>query len=663
MELSEPARILWEPSAAFNQRTNFSRYLRWLEQQRGLRFSGYLDTWQWSTREIEAFWGSLWDFFEVRAQRPYDSVLPDRRMPGADWFPGARLNYAEHVFRNETADRPALLFSSERHHLEPTSWRELKRQVAAVAASLREMGVGPGDRVVAYLPNIPQAVVALLACACVGAVWSSCSPDFGAQGVVERFRQIEPRVLFAVDGYQYGGRALGRMPVVRELQAALPTLRHTVLVPYLNPHATAVGTVSWNDLLTRDAELDFEQVPFDHPLWVLYSSGTTGLPKAMVHGHGGIVLEHLKALALQCDVKPEDRLFWFTTTGWMMWNLLMGGLLVGCTCVLYDGSPTYPDVSALWRLAQDARITRFGASAAYLGNCMKVGLEPGDRFDLSALRAIGSTGSPLAPETFRWVYLRVKRDVWLASTSGGTDVCSSFLSACPFLPVREGELQGPALGVSVHAFDPAGRAVIGEVGELVITEPMPSMPVRFWNDPDGVRYRESYFGMYPGVWRHGDWIRLSVAGGAVISGRSDSTLNRHGVRIGTSEIYRAVESVPEVMDSLVVGLEGQGGTYAMPLFVVLRAGIVLDEAIGERIRRHIRSSFTPRHVPDVVVQAPAVPRTLNGKKLEVPVKRILLGESPERVVNRGAVANPDSLDFYVEWAALQKRPLGSEQPS
>jgi acetoacetyl-CoA synthetase len=576
-------------------------------------------------------------------------------MPGAHWFPGARLNYAEHVFRNETEARPALLFSSERHHLETISWRELRRQAGAVAASLREMGVGPGDRVVAYLPNIPQAVVALLACASVGAIWSSCSPDFGAQGVVERFEQIEPRVLFAVDGYQYGGRALDRLPVVRELQAALPKLRHTVLVPYLDPHATASGTVSWNDLLARDGELELEQLPFDHPLWVLYSSGTTGLPKAMVHGHGGILLEHLKALALQCDLKPEDRLFWFTTTGWMMWNLLMGGLLVGCTCVLYDGSPSYPDVAALWKLAQDARITRFGASAAFLGNCMKAGLEPGDRFDLGALRAIGSTGSPLAPETFRWVYQSVKRDVWLASTSGGTDVCSSFLSACPFLPVREGELQGPALGVSVRAFDPTGNPVIEQVGELVITEPMPSMPVRFWNDPDGTRYRESYFEMYPGVWRHGDWIRMTESGGAVISGRSDSTLNRHGVRIGSSEIYRAVEAVPEVIDSLVVGLEEQGGTYAMPLFVVLRDGIELDDALRERIRLQVRSSLTPRHVPDVIVQAPAVPRTLNGKKLEVPVKRILMGEPAKRVLNRGVLANPESLDFYIEWAARGKR--------
>jgi acetoacetyl-CoA synthetase len=423
-----------------------------------------------------------------------------------------------------------------------------------------------------------------------------------------------------------------------------------VLVPYLDPAARLPGAISWQELTGRDVPLPIEQLPFDHPLWVLYSSGTTGLPKAMVHGHGGILLEHLKALALQCDVRPEDRLFWFSTTGWMMWNLLLGGLLVGCTCVLYDGSPTHPEPDALWRLAQDAAITRFGASAAYLSNCMKAGLRPGDRFDLRALRALGATGSPLPPETFRWVYEAVKRDVWLASTSGGTDVCSSFLSACPFLPVREGELQGPALGVSVRSFDPSGRALIDEVGELVITEPMPSMPLFFWNDPDDKRYRESYFEMYPGVWRHGDWIRITERGGAVIYGRSDSTLNRQGVRIGTSEVYRAVEAVPEVLDSLVVGVELEGGGYYMPLFVVLRAGAALDEPLRERIRRQIRSSFTPRHVPDEIVQAPAVPRTLNGKKLEVPIKRILRGEPVERVVNPGSLANPESLEFFVEHA-------------
>jgi acetoacetyl-CoA synthetase len=665
--------VLWEPSAAFNERATFASYLAWLERERALRFTAddqtaadaYLDTWSWSVREIEQFWASVWDFFEVRASRPYEQVLPERRMPGARWFPGAALNYAEHVFRNEVEDRPALLVASERGGLAEVGWAELRRQVAAIAHALREMGVGPGDRVAGYLPNIPQAVVAFLACASIGAVWSSCSPDFGAQGVAERFRQIEPRVLIAVDGYRYGGRAIDRLGLIEELRKGLPSLRQAVIVPYLDPArasdaARTTGAILWSELLRRDAPLEFHQVPFDHPLWVLYSSGTTGLPKAMVQGHGGILLEHLKALALQCDVKREDRLFWFTTTGWMMWNLLIGGLLVGCTCVLYDGNPMHPDPDALWRLAQDARITRFGTSAAYLGNCMKAGLRPGDRFDLSALRAIGSTGSPLPPEAYRWVYDAVKRDVWLASTSGGTDVCSSFLSACPFMPVRAGELQGPALGVSVRAFDPSGRELIDEVGELVITEPMPSMPVFFWNDPDGVRYRESYFEMFPGVWRHGDWVRISPRGGAVIYGRSDSTLNRQGVRIGTSEIYRAVEAVPEVLDSVVVGLETPGGGYSMPLFVVLRAGVDLDEGLAARIRQQIRARFTARHVPDAIVQVPSVPRTLNGKKLEVPVKRILMGEPVARVVNPGSLANPESLEFFVRYAARGRETHASE---
>jgi acetoacetyl-CoA synthetase len=644
------ARILWEPSPESSERTNFARYLAWLERERGLHFSGYLDTWRWSATEIEDFWASLWGYFGIRASRPYDFVLSGRTMPGARWFGGSTLSWAEHVFRNETEERPALLFASERAPLQAMSWAELRRQVASVAAALRRMGVGRGDRVVAYLPNVPEAMTLLLACASLGAIWSSCSPDFGSQGVVERFQQIEPRVLFAVDGYVYGGKTIDRRDVVEALRAALPSLEHTVLVPCLDPDAELPGAARWDTLLDQGAELRFEQVPFEHPLWVLYSSGTTGLPKAIVHGHGGILLEHLKALALQCDVKPEDRLFWFTTTGWMMWNLLVGGLLTGCTCVLYDGSPSHPDLTTLWRLAESARIDRFGASAGFFHACMKAGLSPGERFDLSPLRAIGSTGSPLAPEAFRWIYESVKQDVWLASTSGGTDVCSSFLSACPFLPVREGELQGPALGAAVSAYDPDGRAVVDQVGELVITEPMPSMPLFFWNDPGNVRYQRSYFDVFPGVWRHGDWIRMTREGGAVIYGRSDSTLNRKGVRIGSSEIYRAVEALPEVVDSLVIGLERPGGEYSMILFTVLRAGTELDDALRGRIRAHIRSSFTPRHVPDAIVRAPAVPRTLNGKKVEVPVKRILVGEPVERVVNAGSLANPEALDFFVEFA-------------
>ncbi|MGH7468728.1 MAG: acetoacetate--CoA ligase [Longimicrobiales bacterium] len=644
------ARVLWQPSADFNRRSNFARYLAGLERGRGLHFSTYRDAWAWSCAAPDEFWASLWDFFQVKSSQPYEAVLTGRQIPGTHWFPGARLNYAQHVFRNQTNQRPALLFSSELRPLQAIAWDELHRRVGALSASLRAMGVRPGDRVAAYLPNIPEAVIGLLACASIGAVWSSCSPDFGAQGVIERFQQIEPRVLFAVDGYSYGGQRLDRRGVITRLRQELPSLQHTVLVPYLDSSTRLEGARAWPDLVERQEELTFEPLPFEHPLWVLYSSGTTGLPKAIVHGHGGILLEHLKALALQNDMRPEDRFFWFTTTGWMMWNLLIGGLLVGCTVVLYDGSPAFPHLNVLWQLAQDARITRFGGSAGYFTTCMKAGLRPADHFDLRDLRAVGSTGSPLPPDAFPWIYDAVKRDVWLAPTSGGTDVCSSFVGACPFQPVREGEMQGPQLGVSACAFDAAGRPVVGEVGELVITQPMPSMPLFFWNDPGDARYRESYFEMYPGVWRHGDWVRFTKQGGAVIYGRSDSTLNRQGVRIGTSEIYRAVEALPEVVDSLVIGLERTGGQYYMPLFVVLRESRELDEPLRERIRQQIRSNFTPRHVPDDIIRVDALPRTLSGKKVEVPIKRILTGEPPERVVNAASLSDPQALDFFAEFA-------------
>ena len=645
-------QLLWQPSTEFNRQSNFARYLLWLERERGLHFTGYDDVWEWSSTKIEEFWASLWDFFEIKASQPYETVLVDRRMPGARWFPGAHLNYAEHVFRNRR-DGSAILFASELAALESISWAELERQVAAIRASLQSFGIKPGDRVAAYLPNIPHAVIAFLACVSLGAIWSACSPDFGTQGVVERFQQIEPRILIAVDGYVYGGKRIERSVEIAAIRDALPTLGHTVVIPYL-PGAPAVpDAIAWNTLLAPSEPMQYEPVPFEHPLWVLYSSGTTGLPKAIVQGHGGILLEHMKALALQNDLKPGDRFFWFTTTGWMMWNLLIGGLLSGGTIVLYDGSPSYPTLDVLWQLAQDARITRFGTSAGFLTACMKSEIRPIDRFDLGSVRIVGSTGSPLPPEAFRWVYDAVKRDVWLAPTSGGTDICTSLVGACPLLPVYEGEMQGPQLGVRVQAFDQHGHSVRDQVGELVITEPMPSMPLFFWNDPSGQRCHDSYFDHYPGVWRHGDWVCFRSNGGVVISGRSDSTLNRLGVRIGTSEVYRAVEAIPEVIDSLVIGLEQPGGSYDMPLFVVLRDGVDLDDALRKRISDEIRSRFTPRHVPDRIIQVPAIPRTLNGKKLEVPIKRILLGHSPQSVVNPGSLTNPDALDFFVALAHVK----------
>ena len=645
--------VLWEPSPELRESSTIARYMEWLERERGLSFENYTALWEWSVTDLEGFWSSLWEFFEVQSSKAYEAVLGRREMPGARWFPGAEINYAEHVFRNARQGRPALIHASELRPLGETSWLDLEERVAAFAAGLSGMGVGRGDRVVAYLPNVPEAVVAFLACASLGAVWSSASPDFGAGSVVDRFAQIEPKVLVACDGYRYGGKDFDRTDIVARLQGEIPTLKNTVLLPYLNEEADAAAfdnTVLWKDLLAANegAEPRFERVPFDHPLWVLYSSGTTGLPKAIVHSQGGILLEHLKKVRLHIDLGPEDRFFWFTTTGWMMWNLLVGGLLAGATAVLYDGSPAHPDTNALWGLAEETGMTHFGTSAGYLIGCMKAEIEPGRDFDLSALKGVGSTGSPLPPEGFGWVYGHVKEDLWLYSTSGGTDLCTAFVGGVPLLPVRAGELQARSLGAAVHAFDPEGKPVVGEVGEMVITEPMPSMPVFLWNDEGGERYRESYFDVYPGVWRHGDWLLIKGYGGCVISGRSDSTINRGGVRMGTSEIYSAVEGVEEVADSLVVDIPKPGGESFMPLFVVLTEGAQLDDDLKNRIKGSIRERTSPRHVPNEIFAVPQVPKTLNGKKLEVPVKKILSGTPPDEAASRGSLSNPESLDRFAE---------------
>ncbi len=644
--------LLWEPSEDFKANATITRYMGWLKE-RSLSFEDYTELWEWSVTDLDGFWSSVWDFFEVESSRPYETVLGRREMPGAEWFPGAEINYAEHVFRNANPDEPALIHQSELRPLAETSWRELRDRVAAIAAGFKSMGVGRGDRVVAYLPNTPEAVVAFLACASIGAVWSSCSPDFGAGSVVDRFAQIEPKVLVACDGYRYGGKDFDRTDVVASLQQEIPSLAQTVLLPYLNdePDTGALDdVVLWDDVISANggAELSFERVPFEHPLWVLYSSGTTGLPKAIVHSQGGILLEHLKKVNLHIDLGPGDRFFWFTTTGWMMWNLLVGGLLSGATAVLYDGSPAQPDMGVLWKLAEETGMTHFGTSAGYLIGCMKSGAEPGKNFDLSALKGVGSTGSPLPPEGFGWVYEHVKEDVWLYSTSGGTDLCTAFVGGIPLSPVRAGELQARSLGAAIHAFDPDGRPVVDEVGEMVLTEPMPSMPVFLWNDEGDERYRESYFDVYPGVWRHGDWILIKPHGGCVISGRSDSTINRGGVRMGTSEIYSAVENVEEVSDSLVVDVQRPGGDAFMPLFVVLEEGVELDEDLKKKINKSIRERTSPRHVPNEIFAVPDVPKTLNGKKLEVPVKKILSGTPPEEAASRDSLSNPESLDRFAE---------------
>jgi acetoacetyl-CoA synthetase len=644
--VSRDPKVLWQPSEAFAERTRLRAYMSWLAAERGVQVGDYEELWRWSVGDLEGFWSSIADYFDVRFHEPPRAVLGRREMPGAQWFAGATLSYPEHILRDRDDNVVAIRHASELRPLTEMTWGELRVLTARIQSGLRELGVGRGDRVVAYMPNIPETIAAFLAVAGLGAVWSSCSPDFGARSVVDRFAQIEPKVLLAVDGYRYGGRDYDRRAVVEEIHAEVGgTL---VQLSYL-------AGDGWQDgfLGPPDAALELAPVPFDHPLWVLYSSGTTGLPKAIVHGHGGILLEQLKKLNLHIDAHAEDRVFWFTTTGWMMWNFLVGALLTPASIVLYDGragGSSSPSLGRLWELAAEAGVTCFGTSAAFIASCMKAGVHPAEGRDLSALRSVGATGSPLSPEGFRWVYDELGADTWLFSTSGGTDVCTAFVGGVALEPVYEGELQGRSLGCDVQAFDEQGRALVGEVGELVITQPMPSMPLYFWNDPDGERLHEAYFAMYPGVWRHGDWIEITQRGTAIIYGRSDSTINRGGVRMGTSEIYRAVLALDEVVDALVVDVPRDGEENWMALFVVLRDGAALDDEVRAALARRIRADCSPRHVPDDVFAVAEVPRTLSGKVLEVPVKRILSGTPPERAASRDSLANPAALDWFSDFA-------------
>lgn len=660
--MTAETRLLWKPSAERIAHSRLTHYLDWLARERQLRFNNYQQLWQWSIDDLESFWLSIWEYFDIRHSQPFDEVLSTHAMPGARWFTGSRLNLAEQLFRfnldGDLADKPAIIAESELRPTVTLSWRMLREQVSAVANALRALGVGPGDRVVAYLPNTPEAAIAFYACASIGAIWSSCSPDMGSASVLDRFRQIDPKVLIAVDGYRYGGKDFDRHEVVRAMRDELKTLEQTVLFPYLDAGASLPGAIRWDELLAHPAAhagpIRFEQLPFDHPLWILYSSGTTGMPKPIVHGHGGSLLEGLKGHALQLDIGENDRFHWFSTTGWIMWNSQIKGLLTGATICIYDGNPGYPDLGSLWRFADTHKLTFIGAGAAFYANCMKAGIVPSQIADLSALRTIGSTGSPLAEEAFDWVYQQVKQDVLLASISGGTDIAAAFVGACPNLPLYAGEIQCRALGVAVHALDDQGNELTDQVGELVVTEPMPSMPLCFWNDPGNQRYLESYFEHYPGLWRHGDWIRITPRGGAVIYGRSDATINRHGIRMGTAEIYRVVEDFDEVLDSLVVDLEYLGRESWMPLFVVLRNGVELDAALEQRIRDRIRTQLSARHVPNDVIAVAEIPRTLTGKKMELPVKKLLLGMPVEKVANPDAMANPASLQWYVAFAEKRK---------
>ncbi|MBO2448375.1 acetoacetate--CoA ligase [Actinomadura barringtoniae] len=646
-ELTAEGVALWEPSAEVVANARVTHYMHWL-WDRGVLVESYDELWKWSVTEVEAFWDSIWAYFKVVGERGDGPVGTGGPTPvdGLEWFPGATINYAANALRraSEAPEETALIFRSEAGGHRIITHRELALHVAEVRAGLVALGVGKGDRVAAYMPNIPEALICFLATASLGAIWSSCSPDFGSSSVIDRFAQIEPKVLIAVDGYAYNGKRFDRQDTVKEIEASLPTLRATVLVPYLDPAASPTDLrvgIPYSELPREGVPLAFEPVPFDHPLWVVYSSGTTGLPKPIVHGHGGVVLEHLKALSFHQDLGHGDVFFWYTTTGWMMWNYLIGGLLVGSTIVMYDGAPI-----DLWKLAADTGVTYFGVGAPYIMASLKAGETPGRSHDLTSLRGIGSTGSPLPPEGFTWVYSHVGKDLLLGSMSGGTDLCTAFVGPSPLLPLHAGVIQCRCLGARIESYDDEGKPTIDEVGELVITEPMPSMPVFFWNDPDGDRYRESYFDMFPGVWRHGDWIKVRPDGGCVIYGRSDSTLNRGGIRMGTSDFYRVVEAFPEIADSLVIDTGRLGQEGRLILYVHLTEGETLTESLTTNLKSEIRKSLSPRHVPDEIHQVPGIPRTLSGKKLEVPVRKILLGTPIDQAANRDSMANPEVLEHF-----------------
>ena len=653
--------ILWSPTSERIANANITRFMQWLERERGLHFDNYAALWQWSIDFLEDFWKAIWDYFQIRSSAPYECVLRRRVMPGAEWFPGAQLNFAEHMLRGEEHGRDVLFHLSETQPLTAMKWEELAGKVRILATELRRMGVQPGDRVVAYLPNTPHALIAMLATASTGAIWASCGPDFGIRGALDRYGQLEPTVIFCVDGYRYGGKPFSRKAELKEILQQLPSLRHVVYLPYLNPmdlELPGPNAVLWNTLIEKPpvaaTQFRFEQVPFSHPLMILFSSGTTGLPKPIVHCHGGTLLEQLKSDHLHMDLHSGDKIFFFTTTGWMMWNFLTGSILVGAIPVLYDGNPAYPEPDVLWKMVEQSRTAFFGASPTYQQILAKSGIVPKNKFDLSHLKSVMLAGSPVTAECMAWFYDNVKSDLFVMSGSGGTDVCTGFNGGAPIMPVYAGEIQAAHLGVAAYAFNERGEKAINEVGELVITQPMPSMPVGFWKDTHNERYLESYFRDFPGVWRHGDFYKVNERGGCFVLGRSDATLNRHGVRIGTAEIYRSLSTVNEVEDALIVNLDLPGGNFFMPLFVKLHAGLTLDESIENKIEKCIRDAYSPRHVPDKIYQVAEIPYTLTGKKMEVPVRRIMMGAPVAKAANLAAMANPTSLDFFVNYTKTQE---------
>ena len=657
----QPGELLWTPPPDRIRRANVTALAEWLARERGKHLADYHALWRWSVEDLEGFWQGLWDYFAIESSARHTRVLGRRSMPGAEWFPGARLNYAQHILRGERAGGDVLLHLSETRPLTALPWNTLGDQVRTLATELRALGVQPEDRVVAWMPNIPETMVAMLATTAVGAIWACCSPDFGERGTLDRLAQLAPKVLFSVDGYRYGGKAFDRRSQLRDIAASLNSIEHLIYLPYLNPEDATLPLPSarhWRTLLERPAvsasEFEYTQVPFDHPLWTLFSSGTTGLPKPIVHGHGGILLENLKNATFHFDLHPGDRVFFYTTSGWMLWNFITSIPLTGALPVLYDGHPAYPAPDALWRMADEAGVASFGASPTYVDQLSRSGIVPRERYRLEKLRTINLAGSPATPESMAWFYRNVKEDLWVANGSGGTDCCTGFVGGVPTLPVRAGEIQAPQLGVSAKAFNARGESVIDEVGELVLTEPMPSMPLRFWNDPDNRRYIETYFQEFPGIWRHGDFFRVDAQGRCFVLGRSDATLNRYGIRIGTAEIYRTLALIPEVQDALIVNLDLPGGGFFMPLFVKLAQGVELNPGIEAQIRDTLRREYTPRHVPDKIYQAPGIPYTLTGKKMEVPVRRILTGVPAEKAANRSGVSDPSALDFFIAYAQRQQ---------
>lgn len=652
---------LWRPSQEWIDDSNITDFRKWLKQNRNLEFDSLYQLRHWSVDHLEDFWQAVWDYFEIEASTPPEKVLGRKEMPGAEWFPGSKLNYAQHIMRREKPDTTALLHSSENDPLAELSWTELAGNVRILATQLREMGIKPGDRVAAYLANTPEALTALLACSSIGAIWSSCSPDFGTHSVLDRLSQIQPKVLFCVDGYYYKGKPFDRKGEVTKIINALPSIEHVIYLPYMDKSDTVPpveNAVLWHDLLDKPAvsaeEFEFEQVPFDHPLWVLFSSGTTGLPKAIVHGHGGIILEQHKLCSLQYNLKPEDRVFFFTTTGWMMWNFVVSSMMVGTCPILYDGNPTYPAADTLWQLAEDSGAALFGASPTLVQMQENAGIVPKDKFKLPALKSVMLAGSPVSAECTNWFYENVKKDLYVGPGSGGTDICSGFVGPMPGLPVLAGIIQMPHLGVDIKAFDESGNSVFNEVGEFVVAQPMPSMPLYFWNDENNERFQETYFDEYPGIWRQGDYFKINDEDGCFVLGRSDATLNRYGIRIGTAEIYRSVDGIEEVEDSIIVNLDLPGEKFFMPLFIKLVEGAELTDELKKKICAKLRSDYSPRHIPDQIYLIDEIPYTLTGKKMEIPIRKILMGVDVDKAANRDAMSNPASLNYFIDFKKAQQ---------